>query len=1089
MHTSASFNTRPMDDLTAARRQYLEGDPAPAGVRPVVLASWQRSRDFGVDPRRLPRQVVEADRLAAARARERTLLESAGPFLDLAHEALADQPHLFALSDREGLILRILVGPGLPDDEFEQANLVEGASWSERAIGCNGIGTALATGEPVVLIGPEHFQESYLGWTCIGVPIRSGGEVIGALDLSVPNEHVHVHTWGWVLSLAAGIEAGLARGAPSTRLAAERAASDLDAPLSGISGVFDLLASQLEVAPTHADFLQAARTELAGAEEKLRTTVARLHESEERLKRISDSGMVGLLFWEIEGRITDANDRFLEMIGYGRDDLESGALSWTAITPPEWHAADRRAAERLRTTGATATFEREYVRKDGARVPMLVSAATFSDAAGRGVALVHDVSERRRAEAELQRAHALIEGITKGTEDLIAAEDEEFRYLFFNDAYRQEFRRLWGKEIEVGTSMLEALARWPEEQRKARELWSRALRGEAFSVTMEFGPSESSKQVYDLRFNPVRDTEGRLIGAAHILRNVTQQIRTQEALQRAARADAFRVALGDVLRRLSDPIEIQVEAARVLGEYLEASRVHYAEVASDGEVVIPRDHSNDVPSIAGVHNVSSFGSTLLDQFTDGSLVVMPDVAGDPQLTARERAALRAIDVGAYVAVPLVKNGRLTALLAVHDARPRAWSASDVALIAETAERTWEAVERGRVQVALARERSKLAAVIENLPVGVGVGDAAGRILSLNRAGLSLHGFSSEAELMPCIEDYARDFELRGLDGRLMPAEEWPMARAARGEFVRGLELRLVDKVRDAERIVSYDVVPVRDDAGAAVLHVYVIQDLTARKQAEDALRAAMRLAESANQAKADFLAAMSHELRTPLNAIAGYVELLDLGIHGPVTEAQNTALARVAANQRHLLTLINDILQFAKLEAGQVEIDVHPLKVGELLLGVEPLVAPLAATKGVAYSVRDADPTLRILGAEERVRQVVLNLVTNAIKFTPDGGWVMLSCDADEEWVRIRVRDNGPGIERHKQGSIFEPFVQLDRRLNQPHDGVGLGLAISRDLARAMGGELSVESEPGTGSTFTLRLARADRRAPPDRRAAPRDAG
>ena len=229
-------------------------------------------------------------------------------------------------------------------------------------------------------------------------------------------------------------------------------------------------------------------------------------------------------------------------------------------------------------------------------------------------------------------------------------------------------------------------------------------------------------------------------------------------------------------------------------------------------------------------------------------------------------------------------------------------------------------------------------------------------------------------------------------------------------------------------------------------------------------------AETANRAKADFLASMSHELRTPLNAIGGYVDLLEMGIHGPVTDAQRASLGRVKASQQHLLTLISDLLAFAKVEAGQLELALRPLGACELLTSIEPLVSPLAEIKGIALAVRDCDSELRLMGDQERVRQILLNLVGNAIKFTQSGGWIVLMCDRREQWIEIRVRDNGPGIAPEKHEKIFDPFVQVDRSLSNPRDGVGLGLAISRDLARAMGGDLGVESVPGEGSTFTLRL-------------------
>jgi PAS domain S-box-containing protein len=403
VHPAASDASPPMQDLAAVRHRYLAGDPAPDGVRPVVLAAWQRCRSLGVDPARRRPQPRDAETLDAARGGSRALLESAAPFLDLAHEAVADQPHLFALSDRHGRILRILAGPGLPEEEMGPANLWEGASWAERDIGSNGVGTALATGEPVILMGPEHFQEAYVGWTCIGVPIRAAGEIVGALDFSVPNEHTHVHAWGWTLSIAKGIESALAWSAPSGL--ADRVATDLETPFHAIRGVLDLLAGHLDLPPTHAGFVAQARDTVGEAEALVHEAVGSLHVSEERLRRISESGMVGLLFWEIGGRITYANDRFLEMIGFSREDLEGGGIDWRAITPGEWEPVDRDAVDQLRAHGATTPFEKEFIRKDGTRVPVLLSAATFSDSTDRGVTLALDMSERKEWERQIRNAY------------------------------------------------------------------------------------------------------------------------------------------------------------------------------------------------------------------------------------------------------------------------------------------------------------------------------------------------------------------------------------------------------------------------------------------------------------------------------------------------------------------------------------------------------------------------------------------------------------------------------------------------------------------------------------------------------------
>jgi signal transduction histidine kinase len=292
-----------------------------------------------------------------------------------------------------------------------------------------------------------------------------------------------------------------------------------------------------------------------------------------------------------------------------------------------------------------------------------------------------------------------------------------------------------------------------------------------------------------------------------------------------------------------------------------------------------------------------------------------------------------------------------------------------------------------------------------------------------------------------------------------------------------------------ERFLDFVYLPIHEPDGTRsgiIAHGYdVTEQVEARRQVERLLtesehareeaEAARGEAEAANRAKADFLASMSHELRTPLNAIGGYVDLIEMGIHGSVSEQQRTALARVAANQRHLLTLINDILAFAKLEAGRVEFELRPLVAADVVAGVEPLVAPIAEAQGIAYSVKECDPSIRLIGDDERVRQILLNLVGNALKFTPSGGAVVLSCARVAGSVDIAVQDTGPGIPADKQQKIFDPFTQVDRQLSNPKEGVGLGLAISRDLARGMGGDLTVESELGRGSTFTLRLPAADR--------------
>jgi signal transduction histidine kinase len=239
--------------------------------------------------------------------------------------------------------------------------------------------------------------------------------------------------------------------------------------------------------------------------------------------------------------------------------------------------------------------------------------------------------------------------------------------------------------------------------------------------------------------------------------------------------------------------------------------------------------------------------------------------------------------------------------------------------------------------------------------------------------------------------------------------------------------------------------------------------------AADAERA-QNIAEEANAAKANFLAAMSHELRTPLNAIAGYVDLLEMGLRGPLTAEQQVDLSRIKRSQQYLLGLIEQVLVFTQLEAHRIAIHLQDVSLDELMRDAETMVRPQIRSKGIEYSYDTSNPGLVVRADRDKAQQIVLNLITNGAKYTSPGGKVSVRSEMQNGTVLVRVSDTGPGIPEKMLTHIFEPFVQLDRRLNQPRDGVGLGLTISRDLARAMGGDLLVESQMGVGSTFTLVL-------------------
>jgi signal transduction histidine kinase len=296
-------------------------------------------------------------------------------------------------------------------------------------------------------------------------------------------------------------------------------------------------------------------------------------------------------------------------------------------------------------------------------------------------------------------------------------------------------------------------------------------------------------------------------------------------------------------------------------------------------------------------------------------------------------------------------------------------------------------------------------------------------------------------------------ELRARVAILLRARSLSLELRRQGEEARALAARLADRATEMERQAVQLEAQTRELRWSA-------EQLAERTGA----------AEEANRVKSEFLATMSHELRTPLNAIGGYAELLEMGVRGPINDRQREDLQRIQASQRHLLGLINEVLNYAKLETGAVHYEVSDVGVRGVLASAEALVAPQAGAKGLRLEVSPCSEGLTVRADAEKLLQILANLLSNAVKFTPPGGSVTLWCGEVGSTVVFRVTDTGIGVPADKLAAIFEPFVQVRSDLTRTAEGTGLGLAISRDLARAMDGELVAESVVGEGSTFTLTL-------------------
>ena len=342
-------------------------------------------------------------------------------------------------------------------------------------------------------------------------------------------------------------------------------------------------------------------------------------------------------------------------------------------------------------------------------------------------------------------------------------------------------------------------------------------------------------------------------------------------------------------------------------------------------------------------------------------------------------------------------------------------------------------------------------------------DSTGHIMSWNPGAERLKGYSAEEIIGTHFSAFYPEEDVRA--GK--PAWELEIAERDGRIEDEGWRVRKDGTLFWANVVIT----ALRDSGGRLVGFAKVTRDLTERRNAElRAIEDARRLAEveAANRARSEFVAALSHELRTPLNAIGGYVDLLLLGVRGELGDGQREDLQRVRRSQQHLLAIINDLLNFSRLEAGRVNYEIGPIHVGPVVSEVCALLEPQASAAGIELTCKCQDAVA--FADEAKFEQIMLNLLTNAIKFTSENGSIKISCESAPDSVQVRVADTGMGIAKEKLDAIFEPFVQVGRSLSSSHEGTGLGLAIRRDLARGMGGDLSVESTHGVGSTFTVTL-------------------
>lgn len=611
-------------------------------------------------------------------------------------------------------------------------------------------------------------------------------------------------------------------------------------------------------------------------------------------------------------------------------------------------------------------FEQAYRRTVEERIPSTFTAyypdhdrwyEVHAYPAANGVTIYfRNVTEHRRrdnallkSQEETERQRRLYDTVLSNTPDLVYIFNLDHRFIYANKILLE----MWGKtEAEaLGKNCLElGYEPWHAamHDREIEEVIATKapIRGDVpFNGT--FG-----RRMYDYIFSPIFNESGEVEAIAGTTRDVTERHQMENR-------NRFILDIDEAVRPLETPEEITHTLARLLGEYLDADRCDYAEVEPDEDhFYVAGDYTKgDTPSIVGRYRMADFGAEVLRRMRVNKLYVVDDVDHDPQITAEDLAAYRQMGIQAVICVPLHKNGRYAACMAVHQRTSRRWTPEEIELVGYVANRFWEAIERARV------------------------------LKSLN-------------------ESLVREQEAR-------------------------------------------------------------------------------QTAETVNRVKDEFLATLSHELRTPLNAILGWATMLR---NGRLNEADAArALETVERSARAQSQLIEDLLDISRIITGKLRLEITELDLSEVIAAATDAVRPAAEAKGIRLQVLLDSEAGLVSGDANRLQQVVWNLVSNAVKFTPKEGRVQIRLERINSHVEITVSDTGKGIDPDFLPHVFDRFRQADQTTTRRQGGLGLGLSIVRQLVEMHGGTVHAESEgDGTGTSFIVKLPRLIAHTRPGKEKEPR---
>jgi PAS domain S-box-containing protein len=699
--------------------------------------------------------------------------------------------------------------------------------------------------------------------------------------------------------------------------------------------------------------------------------------------------------------------------------------------------------------------------------------------------------ERARAESELRRrtnqfesifAHAPLgvylvdpdlrilqvnpaaRAVLGNTPDLVGCDLGPLVRRLWSDRYADELVRLFQRTLETGESYVTS---------------ERDITGERAEQRADH---DNDDDFFEWRIDRVTLPDGRY-GVACYFRDVTASVRARAAIaasEAALRASeerhAFLLALSDTVRTLIDPLEIQAATARALGRHLGVSRAFYGEMErrADGDyyVVGPDYCANASPSVhtrptpLGLFRASDFGVAYIKELRAGSTVVLNNAEEDPRLGPEERRSYT--EMKAHVGVPLIKQGQQVAFMAVQNAQPRQWTADEVALVQDAAERTWAAIERARAEASLRDSQARLQLALDASDMGTFVwhveddrGEPDARTLAL--FGQPATGTLNLGDVLGAVHPDDRARSAAAIQNAIDP--EHP--GIVRDDF------RVVNPDGSVHWLAITAQVVSEDTSRGTRRMVGIMADISARKQIEQTLREREELLKDSDRRKDEFLAMLAHELRNPLAPIRTGLEMLRIAVDKP--DAIERVRIMMERQVGHMVRLVDDLLDVSRITSGKIRLQRQPSVLATLInTAVEANRAALNSAQ-IDLRVKLPDEPVQLDVDPTRFVQIVSNLLHNAVKFTKAQGQVGITAqvepaiDGGTRRLSLSVADSGVGISHEMLPRVFDLFVQGDGTSSQP--GLGIGLALARRLVEMHGGSIEATSPgPGQGSAFTIRL-------------------